>query len=61
MMSLENNERPGNDNVHGDIMKMLCETNNQFLDTLTKLFNNIYNGGELPRDWLLTIFLAIPK
>jgi hypothetical protein len=58
---LKNNKRPGNDNVYGEVLKMLCETNSQFLDSLVRLFNNIYNSGEFPEDWLESTFVAIPK
>ncbi|CAG9827499.1 unnamed protein product [Diabrotica balteata] len=33
---LKNKKRPGNDNVYGEVLKMLCETNSQFLDSLVR-------------------------
>ncbi|KAL3280807.1 hypothetical protein HHI36_004038 [Cryptolaemus montrouzieri] len=39
----------------------MCTTSDQFLQALTVLFNNIYNKGEVPKDWLRSSFITIPK
>lgn len=61
ILSLKNNKAPGPDNVRGELLKILCRMDNQFLDTLTALFNSIYNRGEIPEEWLQSTFVAIPK
>lgn len=61
IMSLKNNKAPGPDNIHGEILKILYEKDNQFQNTLTTLLNSIYDSGEIPENWLQSTFVAIPK
>lgn len=49
---------PGPDNVPIEILKLLEEDQ---LDVLTQFFNNIYETGNLPSDWLKSTFITIPK
>ena len=55
---LKDGKSPGPDDVHGEILKLL-ETPQ--ITAITRLFNNIYETGHLPKDWLLSIFIPIPK
>lgn len=48
----------GPDGVHIELIKLLGDFG---IDVLVKLFNNIYDTGELPDDWLKSSFLPIPK
>lgn len=48
----------GPDEVYIEIIKLLNDEN---LDSLTEIFNNIYETGEIPQDWLQSIFVPIPK
>lgn len=61
ILALKNNKTPGPDNVHCEILKILCKTDEIFLNNLTELFNNIYDSGQFPEDWLQSTFIAIPK
>ncbi|XP_050502178.1 uncharacterized protein LOC126881750 [Diabrotica virgifera virgifera] len=47
--SLKNNKSPGPDNIHAEVLN-LCETDNSFLETLTTLFNNIYDRCRIPEN-----------
>ncbi|KAL3266506.1 hypothetical protein HHI36_010676, partial [Cryptolaemus montrouzieri] len=58
--ALEQGE-PGPDNIHAKILKFMYTISDQFLQTLTVLFNNIYNKGEDPKDWLCSTFITIPN
>nr|ADF18552.1 endonuclease-reverse transcriptase [Bombyx mori] len=49
---------PGPDNIPIEILKLLEEDQ---LDVLTQFFNNIYETGNLPSDWLKSTFIKIPK
>lgn len=46
------------DEIHGELLKLLEEDG---LIVLTKLFNNIYDSGSIPLDWLKSTFIARPK
>lgn len=49
---------PGPDNIPIEILKLLEEDQ---LDVLTELFNYIYDTGDVPIDWLKSMFITIPK
>ena len=49
---------PGPDQIHIEIIKLLEEEN---IDTLVRLFNKIYSTGVIPREWLTSEFIPIPK
>ncbi|CAG9837494.1 unnamed protein product [Diabrotica balteata] len=59
--ALKNNKSAGPDNVHCEILKILCKSDKQFLDNLVVLFNNIYNSGKIPENLLQSTFITIPK
>jgi len=46
------NDKPGSDNIQGEILKLMCETDNQFFD---------HHRGKFSEDWLQSTFIAIPK
>ena len=48
----------GSDEVHIEVLKLMEENG---LNIIVKLFNNIYNTGAIPRDWLKSTFITIPK
>lgn len=48
----------GPDNIYPDLLKLIDEDN---LKTLTQLFNSIYKTGNIPKDWLKSTFIPIPK
>lgn len=49
---------PGPDDIHIEIIKLL---NDDSIDVLIKLFNDIYESGQMPQDWFHSIFVPIPK
>lgn len=49
---------PGPDGVLAEAIKCFEEDN---IDLLVELFNNIYNTGSIPKDWLLSTIIMIPK
>lgn len=55
---IKGNKAPGEDSVVAEHFKHLSEA---AINRLTHLFNNIYETGILPRDWLSSTFVAIPK
>lgn len=48
----------GPDMVSVEVLKLLEE---DFMNALTKFFQQIYDSGEIPEDWLLSSFMTIPK
>lgn len=48
----------GTDDVYVEVVKLLNDEN---VDALVELFNNIYDQGEIPQDWLQSTFVPIPK
>lgn len=55
---IKDNKAPGPDKIHGELLKMVEE---EHLDPLTDLFNDILRTGEIPKEWLLSTFVPIPK
>lgn len=49
---------PGPDDVYIEVIKLIEEQN---LGILTRLFNNIYKNGDIPQEWLTSVFVPIPK
>lgn len=48
----------GPDELPSEILKLIEEEN---IHSLTDLFNTIYRTGIIPREWLLSAFVTIPK
>lgn len=55
---MKDGKAPGPDDLHAEFLKMLDEDG---IKWLTKLFNYIYSTGDIPRDWLKSTFIPIPK
>jgi hypothetical protein len=55
---LKSNKTPGPDDMYAETIKLLNEEN---LDIIVKLFNDIYDTGQIPKDWLRSTFIALPK
>lgn len=56
--SLKRGKAAGPDELLGDVLKLIED---KHLDKITHLFNQIYSSGTLPKDWLKSTFIAIPK
>ncbi|KAI5701839.1 hypothetical protein M8J75_013924 [Diaphorina citri] len=48
----------GPDNIQAEFMKLIDEDN---LKGITKLYNNIYASSQIPQEWLISEFIALPK
>uniref|UniRef100_A0A2A4JBK9 Reverse transcriptase domain-containing protein n=1 Tax=Heliothis virescens TaxID=7102 RepID=A0A2A4JBK9_HELVI len=48
----------GPDEIPSEILKLLTEEN---LSIIVRLFNDIYNTGVIPEDWLHSTFVTLPK
>lgn len=55
LSTLKNKKAPGQDNIHAEVLKLF--NTKQLCD----LFNNIYDTGDIPSNWLRSTFVAIPK
>ncbi|XP_030746820.1 uncharacterized protein LOC115875493 [Sitophilus oryzae] len=55
---LKNNKTSGPDQIHGEVLKLL---DSEQVQLLTTLFNNIYTGGPIPNDWLLSHLYRFPR
>jgi len=55
---LHNGKAAGPDSVYGEVLKLLDDGG---IKLLTKLFNMVYAGGEIPKEWLKSYFIALPK
>ncbi|XP_071579082.1 uncharacterized protein [Temnothorax nylanderi] len=54
----KNGKTPGSDGTLAEVLKLFGEKG---VDALTRLFNAIYDSGEIPEDWLRSVFVALPK
>uniref|UniRef100_A0A8D8Q4X5 Craniofacial development protein 2 n=1 Tax=Cacopsylla melanoneura TaxID=428564 RepID=A0A8D8Q4X5_9HEMI len=48
----------GPDNIEAEFLKLLEDDG---IKKITKIFNDIYRTGEIPREWLISEFIALPK
>ena len=55
---MSNKKAKGDDDVPGDVLKLLGEGG---LKIMTKLINNIYETGELPKDFTEVTMIALKK
>ncbi|XP_044750612.1 uncharacterized protein LOC123310952 [Coccinella septempunctata] len=51
----------GLDKINAEVLKLIAENEGKTLDLLTALFNEIYNSGKIPSDWLRSTFVPLPK
>ena len=58
IQKLTRNKATGSDNIPAEFLQTLGEKG---LQIITKLMNRIYNTGNLPDDFLQTVFITIPK
>lgn len=58
IQNMKSGKAPGPDGVRADIMKLIEEDN---LDLLTRIFNTIYKTDKIPREWLKSAFVPLPK
>lgn len=52
---MKNRKAPGADELPAEVIKCVN------IKSLTILFNRIYNSGQIPKDWLISTFVPIPK
>jgi len=55
---MPHNKAPGPDDTYSEPFHLVSEQN---LDIIVRLFNNIYDTGQIPEDWLRSTFVALPK
>ena len=55
---MKNNKAPGTYNMFSDTFRFIDEQN---IKIISKLFNNIYETGHIPEDWLRSTFITLPK
>lgn len=48
----------GPDGIHIEVLKLILEDN---IDGIVELMNLVYETGELPKDWLVSTFVTLPK
>lgn len=58
IQSMKEGKAPGPDDVQSEILK-LCD--DKFKKELTVIFNDIYNSGVIPQEWLRSEFIVLPK
>ena len=58
LKNTKNGKAPGTDEMPVELLKLLKENN---IPILTDLFNTIHKTGVIPREWLISTFVAIPK
>ena len=56
--NIKTGKAPGPDNIHAEILQLINEEN---LTRLTQLYNRIYETGQIPKDWLKSTFIPLPK
>jgi len=55
---MKNGKAAGSDNVEAEFLKLI---NEEGIKWIRKIFNNIYDTGEIPKEWLKSEFIALPK
>lgn len=56
--SLREGKAPGPDGIQTEFFKLLDE---ESIKMLCKIFNNIYDTGTIPKEWLISEFILLPK
>ncbi|XP_030745087.1 zinc finger protein 606-like [Sitophilus oryzae] len=54
----KNNKASGPDQIYNEWLKLL---NNENINELSVLFNQVYDTGHIPADWLKSVFIPLPK
>lgn len=55
---IKDGKTTGPDNFYSEFLKLMDDNG---IKWLTKIFNNIYNTGEVPQSWLKSTFVTLPK
>ena len=58
LQNMKDGKTSGEDNIFVEYLKYMGENGQE---TLYKLFNQIYDTGIIPEDWLKSTFITIPK
>lgn len=58
LKNMKNGKATGPDTMPIELMKLINENNIQII---TDLFNLIYKSGTIPKEWLVSTFIAILK
>ncbi|KAI5734561.1 hypothetical protein M8J77_007970 [Diaphorina citri] len=58
LKNMKNKKAPGPDNVPTELLKILDDNG---LIALADLFNSIYDLGSIPKEWLSSTFITLPK
>ena len=56
--SLKEGKAPGPDGLEAEFLKLMNDENIRWL---TMIFNQIYNSGNIPQEWLKSEFIVLPK
>lgn len=56
--TLKDGKATGPDGVNSEFFKLLDDESVKFL---TRIFNTVYNTGNIPKEWLMSEFLILPK
>lgn len=54
----ENNKSPGVDEIYAEVLKLLEDKQ---VDIVTKLFNNVHEIDNLPKNWYVSVLVQLPK
>lgn len=57
----KNGRAVGPDEIHSETLKLIAQADGDGLNLLTAFFNSIYRSGQIPTDWLRSVFVALPK
>lgn len=58
IQQLKDGKATGPDNIEAEFLKLLGK---EGITLTTQVFNNIYNSGNIPHEWLQSEFIALPK
>jgi len=56
--SLREGKAPGPDGIQTEFLKLLHEKS---IKMMCKIFNNIYDTGNIPKEWPISEFILLPK
>lgn len=55
---LKDGKSPGPDNTYSELLKLFDV---EGVKRITKIFNNVYSTGKIPKQWLKSTFILLPK